>query len=610
MINLFRTTNISYHFFKKSAGENTSHTEILCRARAKRNKKRPKEEYGMSKVSYQQAKYYDYEEITTLLRQWAKQYPTLIQLDSIGKSLEGRDIWYVDVTNQETGVGDDKPAFYIDANLHAGEVCGSSVALYTINYLLTQYGSDEYVTHLLDTRVFYIVPRISVDGSEVYLKTPQTIRSSTKIRPFYEEEEGIFPEDLTGNGSITSMRIKDSLGEWKKSSQDPRIMLRRDPADVSGEFYRIFPEGKVKDFDGTLPLKVAKSKFYLDINRNFPSDWTPTEVSGDIPLSEPETRALAEFIVNKKNITGIISYHTFSGIILRPSAMLRDDQLNQEDLHIMKALAKRGEELTGYPSTGVFEGFNYGNPPKPLPGSFLDWNYEHLGLYSFTTELWDVAKKVGIEKKEKEYARYWGTVSEEDQLKLLAWNDEELKKQGFKEWISFNHPQFGEVEIGGWDIKYTLQNPPVHLLEQELHGNMLFSLEHAAASPKLEISDSKVEVLAGDLYKVTVNVCNTGYLATNLSEKAKEKNQVQEVQVEIIGDNWEVVEGKLKQKIGHLDGFGKQPNLRFFGIPPVQSEKTVTWIVRRKENTDQLTIKASSTKAGIVQKSISVSATN
>lgn len=155
-----------------------------------------------------------------------------------------------------------------------------------------------------------------------------------------------------------------------------------------------------------------------------------------------------------------------------------------------------------------------------------------------------------------------------------------------------------------------MQNPPVHLLEQELHGNMLFSLEHAAASPKLEISDSKIEVLAGDLYKVTVNVCNTGYLATNLSEKAKEKNQVQEVQVEIIGDNWEVVEGKLKQKIGHLDGFGKQPNLRFFGIPPVQSEKTVTWIVRRKENTDQLTIKASSTKAGIVQKSISVSATN
>jgi murein tripeptide amidase MpaA len=561
----------------------------------------------VSETRYRKSKYYDYGELTTLLKEWGNKYPQLITLDAIGKSLEGRDIWYVEVSNKDTGKGEDKPAFYIDANLHAGEVCGSAVSLYTINYLLTQYGKDEFVTHLLDTRTFYIIPRISVDGSEVYLKTPQTIRSSTKIRPFYEEEDGIIPEDLTGNGSITTMRVKDTLGEWKKSIQDPRVMVRRGPADISGDFYRIYPEGKIKDFDGTLPLKVAKSKYYLDINRNFPSDWTPTEVSGDFPLSEPETRALAEFIVGRKNITGIISYHTFSGIILRPSAMKRDDQLNQDDLHIMKALAKRGEELTGYPSEPVFEGFNYGNPPKPLAGSFLDWNYEHLGLYSFTTELWDVAKKVGIEKKEREYARYWLGAPEDDQLKLLKWNDDELKGQGFKDWVTYKHPQLGDVEIGGWDIKYTLQNPPLHLLEEELHGNMLFSLEHAAASPKLEVSKHQVEKLADGLYKITLVICNTGYLPTYLSEKAKEKGQVREVEVEILGEQWEVVQGKAKQGIGHLDGYGKQPNIKFFGIPPVESAKTITWVVRQKGKADQLAIKVSSTKAGTINHMVPLS---
>jgi hypothetical protein len=263
--------------------------------------------------------------------------------------------------------------------------------------------------------------------------------------------------------------------------------------------------------------------------------------------------------------------------------------------------------LTGYPSVNIFEGFNYQNPPAPLPGSFTEWSYEHLGLYSYATELWDAAKNVGIEKKEKEYARYWLTVSEEDQVKLLKWNDEELNREGFKDWVAYQHPQLGEVEIGGWNIKYTLQNPPVQALEGELHGNMLFSLEQAAASPKIEITDEKVEKLGEDLYKVTINIRNTGYLPTFLSEKAKEKNQVREITVELVGEQVEVMQGKAKQKIGHLEGYGKMPQTLFFGIPNAESQKSVSWIVRTAESaTSLLTVQAKSTKAGNVTKTISL----
>lgn len=557
-------------------------------------------------VQYEKAKYYHYEEITKLIHQWQDEYPSLLKVGKIGTSYEGRNIWYTEITQQNKGAAGNKPAFYIDANLHAGEVTGSAVALYTIHHLLSEYGKDEFVTHLLDTRTFYIIPRISVDGSEVYLNTPYVPRSSTKVRPYFDEEEGILAEDLTGNGVITTMRIKSESGSWKKSEKDPRIMLRRDPADYKGEFYHLFTEGLVKDFNEEDPLLSGKTKYYLDVNRNFPADWQPTEVAGNYPLSEPESRAIAEFIFEKKNITGIISYHTAGGIILRPSAVKKDQDMNQDDLNVLKALAKRGEELTGYPSTGVFEGFNYQIPPKPLPGSFLEWSYENLGLYNYTTELWDMAKSAGIEKPLNQFGRYWLDVSEEDHLKILAWNDNELDGAGFKEWETFDHPQLGKVEIGGWDLKYTRQNPPLKFLEKELHGNMLFSLEHAAASPLLQVTDTKVEQLTDDLYRISAKIENTGYLPTYLSEKAKEREQVRDIQVTIEGDGIALVEGKAEQKIGHLDGYGKKPDQSFLILPNILSSKTVSWVIRAN-GADKVSVNVSSCKAGKVREEVELS---
>ena len=110
--------------------------------------------------------YYRYDDLTRFLQQWAEQYPTLCSLESIGKSYEGRDIWCLTVTNADTGPALDKPAYYVDANIHATELAPSAAALYLANRLLTQYGEDEKVTYALDSRAFYIVPRVNPDGAE------------------------------------------------------------------------------------------------------------------------------------------------------------------------------------------------------------------------------------------------------------------------------------------------------------------------------------------------------------------------------------------------------------------------------------------------------------
>src|SRR5438094_6994427 len=140
--------------------------------------------------------YYTYDVLTKLLHDLVEAYPQLAQLESIGKSLEGRELWLVTLTNQEMGPAIEKPAYWIDGNTHADEVTGSTVALYTIWSYLTKYGTDETITRVLDRTALYILPRLSVDGAERFLTTPYYLRSSTRPYPYEDERDGLYEEDI------------------------------------------------------------------------------------------------------------------------------------------------------------------------------------------------------------------------------------------------------------------------------------------------------------------------------------------------------------------------------------------------------------------------------
>src|SRR5271157_5767346 len=97
-------------------------------------------------------RYYRFDELTELLKAFAAEYPSLVDLESIGKSHEGRDIWLVTVTNKETGSHRDKPAFWCDGNIHASEVSASTSVLYILNKLVTGHGAEADVTRAVDSR--------------------------------------------------------------------------------------------------------------------------------------------------------------------------------------------------------------------------------------------------------------------------------------------------------------------------------------------------------------------------------------------------------------------------------------------------------------------------
>ncbi len=552
-------------------------------------------------AEYRPDRYYRYEHLTEMLHNWAKEHPSIVQIESIGKTYEGRDIWALTLTNVNTGVAAEKPAFFVDANIHAGEVTGQATVLWLLNHLLTEYGNDDHITRLLDESVLYAIPGIMLDGIEMYLTTPERMRSSVRPYPEPEVKEGLIREDIDGNGMILHMRVKDPNGPWKVSPEDDRVMIRREPDEQGGEYYYVLPEGMIKDWDGGA-IKLAPDLLGLDLNRNFPHKWAPEwqqKGAGELPLSEPETRALAEFLTSHPNIYATQHFHTQSGLILRPSSGEPDEDLPKFDLAVYKALGKMGEEETGYRCVSIYHDFAY-DKKVPIFGAVLDWVYNSLGAYAFTTELWSLPQKAGIELTD--HIGWAKDHPVEDDVALARALDEHAGGEGYYRWEPFDHPQLGPVELGGMDYKFAWQNPPGSMLEEVTAGNARFVIRKMGTAPRIVIDDISVEPLADGMYKVAVLVQNTGFLPTYVSERGKATGRIKPVRVSLSQpEGVSLVSGKAGQELGHLHGranqYGPIGNPARWGN---ESRGRVEWIVSGEPGTE-LDITAESGKAGTVR---------
>ena len=433
----------------------------------------------------------------------------------------------------QDGPDDEKPALWVDGNIHASEVSPSTLCLYHLNALTTQYGSNEDVTRCLDTRVFYICPRVNPDGAEWALAdTPKIIRSSTRPYPYDEDPiDGLTVEDVDGDGRILQMRVPDPNGPWKAHADEPRLLVRRDPVETGGQYYRLLPEGTLQDYDG-VTIRVNPPKEGLDLNRNFPQDWRQEfeqPGAGTFPTSEPEVRAVVEFFIGHPNITGGIAFHTFSGVLLRPFGDKPDDEFPVEDLWTYQKIGAKGTELTGYPNISIFHEFKY--HPKQVISGGLDWIYGALGIFFWGVELWSPQRQAGIE--DYKYIEWMREHAVEDDLKLMQWNDEKLGGKGYVDWYEIDHPQLGKVALGGWDRMYSWTNPPSDHLEDEIAPFPEWLTWHLLISPKLELLDAHATKVGDDVYRVRLVVQNTGWLPTYVTKQALARKVVRDVICEI-----------------------------------------------------------------------------
>jgi hypothetical protein len=445
------------------------------------------------KVDVPWNRFYDHAGLSAILKKLNDAFPNLTHLFSIGRSVQGRELWCLEVTAKNVGDPKRKPAMYIDGNIHGNEVQGGEVVAYTAWYLCHQYGRLEKVTDLLDHNTFYLIPTINPDGRDRWLTSAQTSGSSrTGAMPRDDDRDGLVDEDdvddLDGDGTITMMRIKDPHGHWKRHPKYPDYLMVEVEPDEPGEYTILGMEGIDNDGDGRVNEDPVGA---YDMNRNWAWDWQPGYVqfgSHEYPFSLPETRAIADFVIDHPNIAAGQTYHNAAGMILRPPGREGGIMHSQDD-RVFQFIAQRGEKmLPFYKSTIVWKDL------YTVWGGEFDWFYGARGIIAFCNELWNMRN---LDKSA-------GRPTEEDEAAFLKYV---LLGEGMVKWHEFDHPTYGKIEIGGPRQTWG-RTPMSFLLEEECHRNMAFTLYHADQMPRLRISDINVEKMADGLSKIWVTIEN------------------------------------------------------------------------------------------------------
>lgn len=553
--------------------------------------------------------YLNYEDMMAQIESWQGEFPDLVSVEAAGRTPEGREIPALCLTRRDTGKAETKPALYVDAGQHAGELAGYLVVSSLVERLLQGCGVDDQITGLMERYAFYLMPRVSPDGTERHLTGSDYIRSSPREHPG-RPRRGIRPRDIDGNGLILVMRRADPAGDWIASSLDDRIMMPRPPGERSADetYYRLYPEGLVEG-EMILDPPALSPVFGMDFNRNYPGTWRTEKTqagSGPFPLSEPETRTVADFISAHPNIGLAVSLHTWGGFILRPPCTVPDSSIPEDDLEALIALGRAGEEATGYKVFSLRDQF--APPPEDPPyGSFLDFCYEMKGILCFAPELWSLPTKAGIPLRPPIELRHREAQEvEKEGMKMLEWIDSNLEGEGVYPWEPFQHPQLGQVEIGGWDVKTVIQNPPPDLFRSEQEGMVDYLLVLAGSLPRLWARETEMSRVAPGVFRVIVEVANSGYLPTSGSDRARTRNLTQEVAATlVVPPGGRILEGDRVQKLGHLPGGKTLRNSPVgFSFSPSASARA-RWLVQLDETLeDRIEVEVGSPRSGTLNLSL------
>jgi hypothetical protein len=436
-----------------------------------------------------------YEEIVDLLKGYAAAYPKWTKLESLGKTIQGRDLWMITLNNPATGPELSKPAMYIDGNTHANEVQGAEAALYTVDYLLKGYGNLPRVTEMMDRSVFYILPVVNADGRTLWFKGPSDADfPRTVMQPVDDDRDGKLDEDgfddVDGDGFITGMRKKVPMGQGthRLDPKDPRMLVEIQPGEL-GDWIQIGQEGYDNDGDGRVNEDTVG---YVDPNRTWGFSWEPEYVqagAGNYPLSIPETRSIAMWALAHPNVAAVQSYHNNGQMILRGPGAKADPPYPPQDLKAYDLLGKEGEKL--------LPGYHYFISWKDLytvHGGTTDHFFNIMGALAFTNEMYN--PPADFDKN--------GEVSQEE---LMKFNDLLSMGRQWVEWKPYKHPQYGMVEVGGFK-RDVGRVPEGWALEDETHRNNAFVLLNAYHLPRLSIGEATVKKVGDRLWKVEVPVLN------------------------------------------------------------------------------------------------------
>lgn len=555
----------------------------------------------------------DHDALTEQVNAWADAYPELCELRSLGRTPQGRELWLLLIGPEP---GRERPSAWVDANMHASELAGSSVALAIAEDALRLHLQASAAVHGLPPHLcevirevrLMVLPRMSPDGAEEVLRTGRFIRSVPRDeRP--QRSPRWRSHDLDGDGLALLLRRRDPTGEFVESTEIPGLMLPRELDDV-GPFYKIWPEGSIEGFDGrTVPTPTMTGDNSPDLNRNFPYDWAPEHVqagAGPFALSEPESRAVVDFVAAHPTIFAWLDLHTYGGVLIRPLGTQPDNKMHPGDLAIWRELEAFMEPLTGYPMVSGFTDFTY-EPDTPLHGDLTEFAYHSRGALAYVCELWDLFRVLEMPRPPR-FVDHYGRFDRELLHRLARWDASENGSRVFRPWVPVEHPQLGPVEVGGMDIRFGVRNPPPERLPRLCEQQTAAFLRLVAMAPRLWASELRVTALAKGLWQLELQVDNRGYLATYVvpSSKAHEWNEPLRAEVAVDGGATLVDEAEGLRALGHLEGWGRGRGMTLGspGFPRGSgsvSTRMLRWVVR---GAGRVTVRVGSCRVGWIERSV------
>jgi len=532
----------------------------------------------LSGAAAAQDKYNDHKSLISKADALAREYPTLCTVRTSGKSPGGRNI---NILTIGKGEKDNKPGIAVLGGIEGSLLLGRELALGFAGYLLKNSGSLQ-IRDLLDKVTFYVIPDVSPDGSEQFfqsLKYERNINSGRvdDDRDFVTDEDPF--EDLNNDGLITLIRVEDPTGKFITSPDDDRIMIEADLSKGQKGSYLVFSEGIDNDKDG---LFNEDGPGGINFNRNLTYNYEEFGLNaGPYPVSEPESKAVLDFLYDHFNIYATIAFgpqdklnppsggagerpggnRSSASSAIQQSGPFQGSEIpgglsamqgrtptstggsmrmtNQDrkitsilrpDETILKLVSERYREITGTKGSPV---------TRSSPGNFMDWSYYHYGRYSFSTPAW------------------WYPVARDENpdKAFLKFAEENNIDDVFVPWTEIKHPDFPgkRTETGGIKPFVTI-NPPVDKLEDLITKNSKFIIEVAGMHPELEFLDVKAEDQGENVYRLSLKIHNKGIFAT--CSAAGERNlwtRIMRISINP-AKNQKILSGQKVQRIQRLEG--------------------------------------------------------
>ncbi|MDP6693568.1 MAG: M14 family metallopeptidase, partial [Phycisphaerales bacterium] len=507
-----------------------------------------------------------------------------VSLTTIGTSRNGQTIQSIRVSIDSEVNPENRPAILVVAGIDGDHLLGSEVAVELVLELLNR--DDESTTNLLKNNTVYIIPQVNPDAAEYYFSPIQNgqrrnLRPFDNDRDGLIDEDGV--DDLNGDGYITLMRVRDQEKATRTVNPDnPRLDKKPDPLEGESAEFVLYTEGIDNDEDGEFNEDGIGG---VDLNKNFMHGYKyHGDGSGPWQLSEPETKALIKFVLQHQQIAAIVVYgqHDTLSNPLKESGKNdagAPNTIDKDDEKVYEKVSESFVELTGLKNVdqpnwdGSFVAWayaQYGVPafstplwgrPKTDKGSeTIEDTIENkdaevndvltpsaVGDISQETldELLKAAEAAGFPVTEEmmaeitpemieQYAKMSGVqvkrVAKETNGKAspkgdaawLTYSDELREGSGFVEWTPFDHPQLGEVEIGGW-VPYFKTLPPTSEIDEITAKQADFIIELANRLPKMLLGEPVVKQLGNNLWEVKVAVINDGWLPSGTAMAKKNK---------------------------------------------------------------------------------------